>query len=200
MDIVRVLKKLPIDVGQAERKHDTAGKRIAWRVVPDGRGKVAVDVGCRDGFWSERLKRKGYTVHALDIEPHYPGVITYDVEGGLPFADASIDLVWCTEVIEHLRDPGKFLNEVERVMRPGGIAVLTTPNSAWWIYPILRVGGKSPASVQNPDHKHFFSFSRIKQLAPQYRVQGFFPYVRWAPSIQHAVGMLSPTFILIRQF
>jgi SAM-dependent methyltransferase len=46
----------------------------------------------------------------------------------LPFADGSVHLVHCSEVVEHLEDPGAMLREVRRVLAPGGHLLLTTPN------------------------------------------------------------------------
>ena len=48
--------------------------------------------------------------------------------GGLPYPDASFDLVTCTEVIEHLENFRSTLREIARVLRPGGVFVVTTPN------------------------------------------------------------------------
>ena len=46
----------------------------------------------------------------------------------LPFADASFDLVTCTEVIEHLEHYRQTLREMHRVLKPAGRLVVTTPN------------------------------------------------------------------------
>ena len=197
MNIISLLKKLPIDVGQAERKHDSAGKVIAFSFVEDGRGKRALDIGCRDGYWSERLKGKGYVVSALDLEPQYESALKHNVENGLPFEDKSFDLVWCTEVIEHLHEPEYLLSEIERVLKLDGRAVLTTPNSGWWFYHIVKLWGWTPQKLQNPDHKQFFREQDVRRMAEGYDVLGYFPYaVRFFP-IRSLVGLLSPTFVLI---
>ena len=47
---------------------------------------------------------------------------------GLPYADQSFDLVTCTEVIEHLEHYRYTLREIYRILKPGGVFVLTTPN------------------------------------------------------------------------
>lgn len=197
---ISFLKRLPIDVGQAERKHDSAGKVIAFTYVTDGSGKRALDIGCRDGYWSERLKAKGYTVDSLDIEPHYTGALEHNVEHGLPFPDNSFDLVWCTEVIEHLHNPAQLLAEIERVMRPHGTAVLTTPNSHWWFYSVVRLWGWTPKKLQNQDHKQFFSKKDLIQLAKGYQLFGYFPYAIRFFKIRFLSGLLSPTFIFVRNF
>lgn len=199
MSLVSLLKKLPLDVGQAERKHDSAGKQIAFSFVPEGAGKRALDIGCRDGYWSERLKEKGYAVSALDIDPHYPEALTHDVEKGLPYADSSFDLVWCTEVVEHLRKPEEFLREIGRVLKRGGRAILTTPNSAWWFYSLSRLWGWTPRKLQNPDHKQFFTEKDIRKLAQGYEIFGYFPYAIRFYKIRRLVGILSPTFVLVRK-
>lgn len=198
MSLISLLKKVPIDVGQAEFKHNSAGKKIAFSFVAYGAGKRAVDIGCRDGYWSERLKENGYEVSSLDIEPHYATARQHDVETGLPFDDKSVDLVWCTEVIEHLHNPKKFLTEIDRVLKHGGTAILTTPNSAWWFYIISRLWGWTPEKLQNPDHKQFFSERSLRALAPDYECYGYFPYTRPFFRIKYLIGLLSPTFVFVR--
>jgi SAM-dependent methyltransferase len=199
MSLISILKKLPIDIGQAQRKHDSAGKRIAFSYVEDGEGKRALDIGCRDGYWSDRLKEKNYSVIALDLEPQYEGAITCNVEDGLPFDDESFDIVWCTEVIEHVYKPEFLLQEVDRILKPGGTAVLTTPNSAWWFYPLVKLWGWTPKKLQNPDHKQFFDICEMKKLAPKYQILGYFPYAFFFLPIRSLVGPLSPTFILVQK-
>ena len=49
-----------------------------------------------------------------------------------PVENASADLVLCTEALEHVREPAKFLAEASRVTRPGGTILLTVPFAARW--------------------------------------------------------------------
>ncbi len=199
MSLISFLKRLPIDVGQAERKHDSAGKLIAFSFVGDGAGKRALDIGCRDGYWAKRLEERGYAVSALDLEPQYQPALTHNVEDGLPYRDGSFDMVWCTEVIEHLHKPEQLISEIERVLRPGGRAVLTTPNSGWWLYGVVRLWGWTPQKLQNPDHKQFFKERDIRKIAYGYDLLGYFPYAIKFFAIRSLVGALSPTFILVRR-
>src|ERR1017187_457005 len=114
--IVRVLKKIPFDLGQYELRHRTKGKNIAFDLVGPGEGKKALDVGCREGYWTEKLKRKGYQVVAIDIEPHCAEGLAVDANRALPFAESEFDLVWCSEVIEHLSNPAFTIAEFKRVL------------------------------------------------------------------------------------
>lgn len=46
----------------------------------------------------------------------------------IPLPDHSVDIIYCSEVLEHLLDPAPFISEWRRVLRPGGMALVTTPN------------------------------------------------------------------------
>ena len=56
----------------------------------------------------------------------------------LPFPDASFDVVFATEVIEHVLDPQRWLRELLRVLRPGGRLQLSTPNYGDFILPLVE--------------------------------------------------------------
>jgi ubiquinone/menaquinone biosynthesis C-methylase UbiE len=50
------------------------------------------------------------------------------IEGPLPFKDNSFDVVWASEVIEHVADTARWLSEVRRVLAPSGRLLVTTPS------------------------------------------------------------------------
>ncbi|MEK7137941.1 MAG: class I SAM-dependent methyltransferase [Patescibacteria group bacterium] len=189
---------MPIDLGQAEYKHSAAEKMISLSMVPqNGNKKRALDIGCRDGYWSERLKEFGYKVVSIDIEPKYPEAIKHDIEKGFPFADDSFDLIWCTDVIEHLYKPRFLISEIDRTLARGGTSIITTPNSYFWFYYVVKLWGWTPKKLQNPDHKQFFHMKDIKKIATGYEMYGYFPYINFFFfKIKRMVGLLSPTFIM----
>src|SRR5439155_2498564 len=49
----------------------------------------------------------------------------------LPFADASFDVVWCTDVLEHLADRPTAIAQIARVLKPGGLFLYDTINRSW---------------------------------------------------------------------
>src|SRR5262249_3754880 len=61
--------------------------------------------------------------------------------------DASVDLVLCTEVLEHLLEPGPFLGQAFRCLRPGGRLLLTVPFSARWHYVPYDYWRYTPSSL-----------------------------------------------------
>lgn len=194
----RRCKALPIDLGQASLRETTMGKRIALGAVPAARpGARALDVGCREGIQSAWLAARGYDVTGVDKEPQCAHGIPVDLDEGLPLPDASFDVVWCSEVIEHLRDPAATIAELRRVTRPGGVMVLTTPNSWFWLSWLGCAVGLTPRRCQNADHKHFFSLRDVRRLFPNARLAGYFPYALVKRRIERCIGLLSPTFVIV---
>ncbi len=200
-NFLNLLKKLPIDLGQANAntglRTTTKGKLIALSLVPAGYGKTALDVGCREGHQTKWLENKGYQVTSIDREKIYPACQIVDIEHGLPFADNSFDLIWCSEVIEHLFTPAKTISEFNRVLKADGQMILTTPNSYFFLMKILHALGLSPQRLQNKDHKQFFKLKDIKKIFPEAKIYGFFPYFLLKLKIKYLVGLLSPTFVII---
>lgn len=207
MSLLRVLSYLPIDLGQGQFKHTTKAKRIAWAHVPSAaQGASALDIGCGDGYWSEKLKTKGYAVTGVDIPREYPNVdadapypetVHMDAGARFPFPDASFDLVWSTEVIEHVVNHTNMLSEIERVLKPGGRAILTTPNSFFWLHYLLKLFGLENKDWQNEGHVHFFSLADAKGFLPGAKVYGYFPYVVLKMRISWGISLLSPSLVVI---
>jgi len=102
-----------------------------------GPGARALEVGCGDGFFSSKIIEMGFDVVGLDLSPvgveiaqkrNPKGLFkVHDLTQPLPFADNTFDALWCSEVLEHLFSPLYVLEEVKRVLKPGGVALFTTP-------------------------------------------------------------------------
>lgn len=108
-------------------------------MVDSGRGS-ALDLGAGFGLLSARLRDRGYDVTACDLDPKRISHVrrlgircdSVDLDGGLPYKPRSFDLVVSSDVIEHLRSPYQFVQEIGRVTRKGGRAIISTPNIMNW--------------------------------------------------------------------
>lgn len=95
--------------------------RSVKEILPAGSGRC-LDLGARDSNFKQFIIDQGYTYLGIDIDQH-PSL---DVVGDgclLPFADNSFDLVVLAQVLEHVFDPKAAVNEVYRVLKPGGVLV-----------------------------------------------------------------------------
>jgi 2-polyprenyl-6-hydroxyphenyl methylase/3-demethylubiquinone-9 3-methyltransferase len=132
------------------------------------KGKTALEIGCGDGFFSGKLIELGLTVTGVDLSPvgiarakeHNPSgtFLLADLTQPLPFPDASFDAVWCSEVLEHLFSPLYALQEMHRVLRPGGVALLTTPYHGW--LKNLAIAMFQFDSHYDPEYPHIRFFTR----------------------------------------
>lgn len=91
-------------------------------------GARALDISAGDGLSTTTLARRGWSVVATERRTKRSGWVAADLNDDLPFRDAEFELVLMLEVIEHLPDIPHALREVARVLKPGGTAILTTPN------------------------------------------------------------------------
>lgn len=125
--------------------------------------KRALDLGCGNGEVSEALGQLlGATVVCTDISSvavkqcRARGLEAHQVELGvtpLPFENASFDLVFMTEVLEHLFFPDRALSEINRILRPGGYLLLSTPNLACLPNRLLLPLGIQPLFSEVSEHK-----------------------------------------------
>lgn len=123
--------------------HPFSHHPLVFNFVPDLKDKTVLDCGCGKGIWGFLIRTvrplgKGRMI-GIDMNREYLDFCKkhaiYDqlISGSvskLPNKNLSVDFLICSEVIEHLTPTAgrQFLAEIDRVMRPGGRAIVTTPN------------------------------------------------------------------------
>jgi SAM-dependent methyltransferase len=114
---------------------DLARHRAAYEIAAARRvGANLLDLGCGSGHGTAWLAANGIAATGVDRVP--PDAIARESGANflladiahLPFPPASFDTIASFQVIEHLRDPGPYLAAIASLLRPGGIALITTPN------------------------------------------------------------------------
>lgn len=107
----------------------------------DPRGMRALDIGCGGGFLAEEFARLGCDVAGIDPStPSLDEARVHAAQSGLAidyregageaisYDDATFDIVYCCDVLEHVRDLEKVIAETARVLKPGGVYFFDTLN------------------------------------------------------------------------
>lgn len=146
-------------------------------------GVVALDVGCGDGArYGARWREHGAEIHGVDIsevaveQARARGVLARVSRLGepLPYPDATFDAAVCLEVLEHLVDPEMVVREIRRVLKPGGVALVSVPNTGFWAtrLELLVTGQFNPrgspvtqrASPWRDPHLRFLSIRSVRAM------------------------------------
>jgi SAM-dependent methyltransferase len=130
-----------------------------------------LDLGCGDGAFTAAVAPRVARVVGAEVAEaavsrarrHHPGLAfeIVPLDGPLPFAAGAFELVWSSEVIEHVADTGRWLSEVRRVLAPSGRLLLTTPNHSRLR---LAIGGIERYSEPLGDHLHLYSRRSLRKL------------------------------------
>ncbi|HEV8015572.1 MAG TPA: class I SAM-dependent methyltransferase [Stellaceae bacterium] len=166
---------------QSEAEHERSSKQFMRRMVDRLPAPARIlDVGCGTGLNASFLRAMGHHVIGIDVSSvaiakfrakGFEGLVGDMSQGGaLPLETEVFDALYASEVIEHCADTGALLGEFNRVLKPGGVLFLSTPNSAFWPYRILGVLGRTPSEYQHPGHVRFFS---LRSLARAVTDAGF---------------------------
>lgn len=143
-------------------------------------GDHVLEVGCGGGHVLAHFARTRRT--GIDLSPamlartrrrHAQAVpLIQAIAEGLPVRSASQDVVLCTEVLEHTRDPAQVIAELMRVVRPEGRVVVSVPNEGnidrakrmLRATPVLRRVLRTLAQEANEWHLHTFDLRMLREI------------------------------------
>ncbi len=136
-----------------------------------------LDVGCGAGFFMAEARKHGWEVEGVEI---LPSAVEYarkefnlKVHIGeiaeLPLPDGHYDVITMWETIEHLQNPMAILEQVNRLLRPGGLLALSTPNFSSLVRLLIRYRWPS---IGPGDHIIYFT---PKTMTKMLRLNGFDP-------------------------
>ena len=181
---------------EIERRRSVAGRRLKTVTRLLGKspaGLHLIDVGCSRGQFVDFAVQAGFT--ALGVEPA-PDIaaaaraLGLNVRTGLleeqHYPDAAFDAASLFEVVEHLREPLPLLRECWRIIKPGGILIISTGNAASWTvaamgarwdyFHIEKDGGHisffNPQSIAAVAHNAGFRVERIETSRVKFHEKG----------------------------
>jgi len=134
-------------------------------------GMRVLDIACGAGYGAAMMRDAGCEVTGGDYDGdileeakvNWPGIRFIKADAmALPFEDAYFDAVVSFETIEHVVDGDRFLAEMKRVLKPGGIFICSTPNIRYTSHPPYHVKEYTPAEY----------FSLMKNHFPQVELAG----------------------------
>ena len=119
------------------RRHEIS---LVERHLPSG--VRILEIGGGTGFQAKLLSEHGYDVASIDIpqsnyaeERVFP-VLDYD-GATIPFSDDSFDVVFSSNVLEHIRDRRRLYVEIDRVLKPSGFCLHAMPSGTWRFWTIV---------------------------------------------------------------
>jgi len=135
----------------------------------------ALDLGCGAGEFTAVLAGAGAGAVGVEVaeaaiaraRANHPGLDfrLAPIDGPLPLEDNSFDLVWSSEVIEHVADTARWLSEIRRVLAPSGRLLLTTPSHGRLR---LALGGIERFSEPLGDHLHLYTRRSLAQVLEEF--------------------------------
>ncbi len=171
------------DVTLVDRFGVWLSKRQIEKVVGTLAGKDVGDIGCGyDATFVRRVLGEVRSATLVDVSlaedlltaPKVRAIQAYLPEAMEQIEDASLDVVLCMSVIEHLWEPDQTLAHFRRVLRPGGVCAVNVPS--WWGKRALEYSafklGTSPAEEMD-DHKMYYD---PRDLWPLMVKAGFMPH------------------------
>jgi SAM-dependent methyltransferase len=139
-------------------------------------GIEMLEIGSGTGTLLHRLLERGYRIQGVDINPAllddarrwYGDLPVHLVQGTtLPFPDASFDVVMSFDVFEHIPDTDAHLDEVWRVLRPGGTYVMQTPNK--WTNVVFETIRWRSFTKFREDHCSLHSLAELRRTLARHR-------------------------------
>lgn len=192
-----------------------------------------LDLGCDNGEWTLKLANKIKTKHIYGIEINTDAaemarkkgikVKSSDLNDPFPFQDNCFDIIHANQVIEHIVNVDKFIQEICRILKPNGYIVISTENLSGidnllalfigqqafsqHISEIYHIGNKFSPHYQKKmglkswTHKTIFTYYGLQQLLNAYGIEtnkvlasGFFPF----PNIFSKIDPIHSHFIVVK--
>lgn len=140
-------------------------------LLPKLRGKKFLDVGCNYGFAAAAAAGLGLDAKGIDVDESSVALAKKQFGNIAEYQKISVedyaamghkaDMVFTSEVIEHVLDPNSFVASIAKILNTDGVLFLTTPDGGHWSLP--KDFTKWP-SVMPPEHLSYFTRKGLKSM------------------------------------
>lgn len=148
--------------------------------VPQKGNKKWLDLGCSDGSFVRLLASLGYYPTGIDVwDPKLKTEDSWEYIQcdlnikSIPVDSCAYDIISALELIEHIIDTDKLLNEIYRAIKPGGLFILSTPNICMIKNRFRILFGLYPYSIEYQDIIHHFRIYNLHCLKLQLKEHNF---------------------------
>jgi len=164
--------------------------------IRNGKKGSLLEIGSAKGYFLAKAKEAGYEIYGLELNR-----VNYEYSrrqlgdnildktlSEVHFDEEKFDVIYMRDVIEHIPNPKEFLNEVNRVLKPGGQLFLETHNVDGWIYRIAREWHTVFFGFEHPNHwsprtlklalsQHGFTVSKVKHFSLDFTILDILGYI-----------------------
>jgi len=159
-----------------------------------GEGQRVLDLGSRDGTLT-RTFAHGNCIVCMDIDEYAVSIcrrsrftsVCADLNAHLPFVEKSFDVVVLADVLEHVALGRKLLEEIWRLLIPGGLFLGSTPNAFFWSNRVKMFCGRDPHEFLDPTHVRHFSLDSLSRI-----LSGCFADLQVLPYGYHSLAKMLP--------
>jgi ubiquinone/menaquinone biosynthesis C-methylase UbiE len=160
------------------QKYELNRNQAVLNLLPSFADKL-LDIGCGNGDFVFSARSKFAQCYGVDISPkrilnartvskemgltNQLNFESCDIDNGLPFSDAYFDVITCVSVLEHVFNPPNTIEEIYRILKPGGLFILQVPNIAWLPLRFQLLFGSLPLTggvYSNADWEHLHNFTK----------------------------------------
>lgn len=182
--------------------------RYALEDLPSARSGRVLDLGCGGGNMAKAIKRERPDLDVYGVDTSRNAIASANADAQnvdfsvgtaerLPFDDGYFNAVTMFDVLEHLEDPSQVLDEVARVLAPGGVCHIALPleSQPGTIYRLLRAGTKWNAKVRCLGHIQTFNEMDYRSLA----AKSSLPVTRVRWSYHHLFSLIDVLYFSVLQ-
>lgn len=177
------------DLSLHQKREDTVNadmfKRFAGLLDVEIKGARILDVGCFTGDFLDHAAKAGMETWGLELQPeaariagekHGGRVLNTFMEDTEAFEPESFDCVAALGLIEHLADPVVLMDLVSRVLKPGGLLFIQTPDTG---SVLAKLMGRHWFCYAPVEHIHYFSRKNLGQLLAGHGLRTIWSQTHW---------------------